>query len=147
VEQAAMAAVMAAERALGYAPQDVSAQNLGYDIESADPDDPAASLRLIEVKGRIQGARTVTVTRNEILVARNKPQDWILALVQVPPVEDFPDDVHAVRERSVAYGAPDDCEVRYLREPFHQDPDFDAVSVNYDLASFWQRGQAPETAS
>ena len=40
-------------------------------------------LRFIEVKGRVAGAETVTVTRNEILTALNKPDDFILAVVEV----------------------------------------------------------------
>jgi hypothetical protein len=35
------------------------------------------------VKGRVAGALTVTVTRNEILTALNKPDDFILAIGQV----------------------------------------------------------------
>jgi len=37
VERLAMEAVLAAERALGFDPRDVSAQNRGYDIDSAAP--------------------------------------------------------------------------------------------------------------
>jgi Domain of unknown function (DUF3883) len=32
-------------------------------------------------KGRIEGSETVTVTRNEILYALNKPNNFVLALV------------------------------------------------------------------
>jgi len=52
----------------------------------AGEDDP---LRFIEVKGRITGADTVTITRNEILTALNRPEQWILALVEVPREEDM----------------------------------------------------------
>ena len=75
-----MAAVMEAERQLGYKPIDVSQHKLGYDIESRVGD--TGRLRFIEVKGRIEGADTVTVTKNEILTALNKPEDYILALVE-----------------------------------------------------------------
>jgi Domain of unknown function (DUF3883) len=34
------------------------------------------------VKGRISGAETVTVTKNEILYSLNKPDDYILAIVE-----------------------------------------------------------------
>ena len=44
-----MEAVMAAERALGNEPADVSAQKIGYDIASHDP--KAGHLRFIEVRG------------------------------------------------------------------------------------------------
>lgn len=71
---------MQRERGLGNYPEDVSARNVGYDIESRIPDAPPGMLRLIEVKGRVIGSPTVTVTRNEILTARNSPDHWILAL-------------------------------------------------------------------
>jgi SNF2 family DNA or RNA helicase len=87
VEQMAMAAVMATEKALGYEPRDVSAEKCGYDIESRST--WTGRLRFIEVKGRVEGADTVTVTKNEILAAFNKPQDFLLALVSVPRSEEF----------------------------------------------------------
>ena len=65
VEDAAMQAVMDRERSLGYQPIDVCKQNLGWDIESAIPG--SGMLRFIEVKGRIEGASTVTISKNEIL--------------------------------------------------------------------------------
>jgi hypothetical protein len=61
VEMMAMQSVMDAERKLGYEPRDVSAQKVGYDIESSVPG--TGKLRFIEVKGRIMGASTVTVTK------------------------------------------------------------------------------------
>ncbi len=90
IELAAMAAVMQAERELGHEPKDVSRDNVGYDIESGEcvtenTGDSPRRLRFIEVKGRLRGADTVTLTRNEILTAFNKPDDWLLALVEVPP--------------------------------------------------------------
>jgi superfamily II DNA or RNA helicase len=143
VEEAAMAAVMAAERGLGHVPRDVHTENAGYDIESlvhgpASDDD---RLRMIEVKGRIRGATTVTVTRNEILTALNKPEDWLLALVEVPPTEDFVESL-AVSEETETYGAPLGCVVRYLRQPFTREPDFGATSVNYNWRELWLRGHS-----
>lgn len=85
IERIAMDAVMAHERAIGNEPLDVSARNVGYDIESRVPGGPLGSLRLIEVKGRTADATTVTVTRNEILTALNAPETWFLALVSVDP--------------------------------------------------------------
>jgi len=35
-----------------------------------------------EVKGRVSGAPTITVTRNEILYSLSKPEDFILAIVE-----------------------------------------------------------------
>src|SRR5690606_30091548 len=119
VERLAMEAVMEAERALGYEPRDVSRERCGYDIESRIPAQPGR-LRFIEVKGRAAGARTVTGTKHEILTALNKPDDYILALVQV----------QEGRVRGV----------RYVRRPFRREPDFGAASVNYDFDELWGRG-------
>jgi hypothetical protein len=105
-----MQAVMAAERRLGNVPRDVSDQNLGYDIESAIPG--TGLLRFIEVKGRVRGAKTVTVTKNEILTGLNKPDDFILAIGLIDG---------------------DSVEVRHVRKPFLREPDFGATSVNYNL--------------
>ena len=117
----ARAAVMAAERALGFHPTDREFERLGYDIESRDP--ATGKLRFIEVKGRAADADTITVTRNEVLTALNKPDDFILAIVR------FGDD-----------GAE---ELRYVRTPFAREPDFGAVSVTYRLEDLWGRGEAP----
>ncbi|MBP7961432.1 MAG: DUF3883 domain-containing protein [Caldilineaceae bacterium] len=142
VEEAGMMAVMAAERGLGYNPVDVSAQKVGYDVESSDPAHPDARLRFIEVKGRILGADTVTVSRNEIVSSFNQPEQWVLALVKVPPSPELAEDVY-VREARVGYGPPPGCQVRYVRRPFTTQPDFNAVSVNYDLDGLWQKGSEP----
>ncbi len=122
VELIAMKAVMAVERELGFVPRDVSASKCGYDIESRDPTGEAR-LRFIEVKGRVRGADTVTVTKNEILSALNKPEQYILAIVEV--------DGETAR-------AP-----IYIRKPFVREPDFGVTSVNYKLAELLDKGEAP----
>ena len=114
-------AVMEIERALGFKPVDRECDRLGYDIESHVPD--TGKLRFIEVKGRVTGARTLTVTRNEILYSLNRPDDYILAIVEL--LED---------------GGQ---RVRYLRRPFHREPDFGVTSVNYDFADLLARSQEP----
>lgn len=81
IEIAAMNAVMEAERALGNEPIDVSVEKLGYDIRSYDPQ--TEHLRFIEVKGRIEGADTVMITRQEIITSLHEPEKYILALVEV----------------------------------------------------------------
>jgi len=82
VEKLAMEAVMAAERALGREPRDVSAERgIGHDIESRDP--ATGHLYFIEVKGRVEGADSVSLTKNEILCARNQPERFRLAIVVV----------------------------------------------------------------
>jgi hypothetical protein len=127
VEKLAMATAIEAEQKLGYQPHDVSAEKCGYDIESRIPG--SSKLRFIEVKGRIEGADTVTATKNEILTALNKPEDYILALVQVPKTE------HQMGDN--------DCEIRYLRNPFSKEPDFGVTSVNYNWKELWQRSTDP----
>ncbi|MGO5113800.1 helicase-related protein [Candidatus Avoscillospira sp. LCP25S3_F1] len=115
VELIAMNAVMEIERKLGYLPRDVSAGKVGYDIESSIPEERRTGtnvLRFIEVKGRTKGATTVTVSKNEILTGLNKPEEFILAVVEVDGT-----DTHTV----------------YLKNPFRNAPDFTATSVNYDL--------------
>jgi hypothetical protein len=121
VERAAMDAVIAAERALGREPRDVSDAKCGYDIESRDPG--SGALLFIEVKGRRADADSVIVTKNEIMTALNKPDAFILAIVRV---ED-------------GYGH----EPRYVREPFQREPDFAATSVTYRLAELLARAEAP----
>lgn len=117
----ARAAVMEVERALGFEPTDRENDKLGYDIESRIPG--TGRLRFIEVKGRVAGAQTVTVTKNEILYSLNKPDDFILAVVA------FHDDGS---ER-----------VHYVRRPFQREPDFGAASVNYDLTEMLSRAEPP----
>jgi hypothetical protein len=81
VELLAMNAVFEAEKALGRMPKDVSAERgRGYDIESIDAD---SNLFFIEVKGRADGADTVTLTINEVNTGRNAPHRFRLALVSV----------------------------------------------------------------
>jgi len=113
--------VMEIERGLGFVPTDREFEKLGYDIESAIPG--TGRLRFIEVKGRVAGADTVTVTKNEILYSLNKPDDFILAMV--------------------SFGADGSHEVRYLRRPFGQEPDFGVTSVNYEFSELLRRAEAP----
>lgn len=121
VEKIAMDAIMELERQLGYEPRDVSAEKCGYDIESRIPD--KGCLRFIEVKGRVTGAKTVTITKNEILTAFNKPDDFILAIVEVDGDMSVP---------------------RYIRRPFKREPDFGVTSVNYDLGELLAKAEEPE---
>ena len=81
IERKAMDAVMAAERELGNLPEDVSARKVGYDVASYDPD--ADRMRFIEVKGRVDGADTVMITRQELITSLHEPEKFILALVLV----------------------------------------------------------------
>ncbi len=62
VEQIAMAFAMDFERGDGWKPEDVSADNLGYDVRSTGPD---LLKRYIEVKGR-SGTGGVMLSENEM---------------------------------------------------------------------------------
>jgi hypothetical protein len=112
---------MEIERNLGFEPVDHETEKLGYDIESRVPG--TGKLRFIEVKGRVSGAATVTVTKNEILYSLNKPEDFILAIVEF-----MPDNTH---------------KVHYVREPFQREPDFGVTSVNYNFAELLEKAEVP----
>ena len=113
--------IMEIERRLGFDPTDREFDKLGYDIESRVPG--TGKLRFLEVKGRVTGADTITVTKNEILYSLNKPDDFILAIVE------FLDG--------------DSHRVHYLRQPFQREPDFGVTSVNYDFAELLARAEVP----
>jgi superfamily II DNA or RNA helicase len=117
----ARAIVMEIERTLGFDPKDREFEKLGYDIESRVPG--TGKLRFIEVKGRVTGAATITVTKNEILYSLNKPEDFVLAVVEF-----HPDGSHRVH---------------YVRRPFQREPDFGVTSVNYDFSGLLARAGEP----
>ena len=113
--------VIEIERRLGYDPTDREFDKLGYDIESRVPG--TGKLRFIEVKGRVSGADTITVTKNEILYSLNKPDDFILAIVE--------------------FLEGNSHRVHYLRQPFQREPDFGVTSVNYEMAELIKRAETP----
>jgi superfamily II DNA or RNA helicase len=122
IELAAMDAVMAAEKALGNEPEDVSAQKVGYDILSFSP--KSKSQRFIEVKGRVEGADTVTVTRNEIITSLNKPKDYILAIVEV--------------------GESGANDPRYVWQPFQVEPEFGVTAQQFKLKHLIEKSETPK---
>lgn len=122
IELAAMDAVIAAEKTLGNTPTDVSAQKVGYDIASFDP--KTNHLRFIEVKGRIYGADTVMITRQEVITSLHEPDKFILALVQV--------------ENGLA------LDPRYVRKPFTQEPEFGVTALQVKLKDLLDRSEVPE---
>jgi superfamily II DNA or RNA helicase len=113
--------VMEVERRMGFDPVDRELDKLGYDIESRLPG--TGRLRFIEVKGRISGAPSITVTKNEILYSLNKPDDFILAIVE--------------------FAGQDAHKVHYLRKPFQKEPDFGVTSVNYAMDELLARATEP----
>src|SRR3990172_7123206 len=117
----ARAIVLEVERQLGFEPTDREYEKLGYDIESREA--RTGRLRFLEVKGRVSGAATITVTKNEILYSLNKPDDFILAIVE--------------------FTSADGHRVHYLRQPFQREPDFGVTSVNYDFGELLARAEPP----
>jgi superfamily II DNA or RNA helicase len=120
VEKHAMDAVMAAERALGHEPHDVSMEKHGWDILSRTGN---GEVRFIEVKGRVKGAPTITVTKNEILASLNQPERYILAIVMID--------------------GNDTDGPWYLRTPFDQEPGFGVTSINYNIQTLLDLAEAP----
>jgi hypothetical protein len=68
----------------------------------------------------------VTVTKNEIITALNKPDSYILALVEVSESTQL--SLH-------------NCTLRYVQRPFQQKPDFAVTSVNYNWQELWVQGK------
>jgi hypothetical protein len=124
IEKLAMDAVRRIEESRGCRVIDVSAQKCGWDITSypqaVDGKQPEA--RHIEVKGRVKGAGTVTITRNEMLYALNQSDKFLLAIVLV---------------------AEDDAVEGpfYLRNPFDTEPGWGVSSVNYELKALLDRAE------
>jgi superfamily II DNA or RNA helicase len=114
-------AIIEIERSLGFEPSDREHEKLGYDIESRVPN--TGKLRFIEVKGRVTSADTITVTKNEILYSLNKPDDFILAIVE--------------------FLGENSHQIHYVRRPFQREPDFGVTSVNYDMSELLARAEPP----
>ena len=112
IERLAMQAVIDDLQAKGHRVVDVSAHKCGWDLSSYPPN--STDPKHIEVKGRVKGADTITVTRNEILCALNQGDKFVLAIVFVNP---------------------DDSTERpyYIPNPFQREPDWGAASVTYDV--------------
>jgi SNF2 family DNA or RNA helicase len=117
----ARAIIMDIERKLGFEPVDREHEKLGYDVESRVPG--TGKLRFLEVKGRVSGADTITVTKNEILYSLNKPDNFVLAIVEF-----LGDGAHRAH---------------YVRRPFQREPDFGVTSVNYDFSDLLARAEPP----
>ena len=126
IERIAMDAVRRTEEARGCRVVDVSALKCGWDLTSHPPavDGKQPEARHIEVKGRVQGAGTVTITRNEMLYACNQADKFVLAIVLVGE-DNATDGPH------------------YIRNPFDTEPGWGVASVNYDLGDLLQLADGP----
>jgi superfamily II DNA or RNA helicase len=125
IEQLAMKAVRLAEEARGCQVVDVSAEKCGWDLTSYPPSVDGKQLepRHIEVKGRVKGAGTVCVTRNEMLHAFNQGDKFVLAIVLVGDGD--------------AVEGP-----HYIRSPFDREPGWGVASINYNLSDLLGRAEA-----
>ena len=124
VERRAVEAVLAAERELGRSPREMPRNNPGYDIQSFDAD---GRIHYIEVKGRIAGSDTFTITTNEVTFAQTQGNRHRLALVSVSPDG---------QERD---------ELRYVLEAFtHIEPSATTRSYNEEWRRYWDRGSPPQ---
>ncbi|HWY62878.1 MAG TPA: helicase-related protein [Rhizomicrobium sp.] len=122
IEKLAMDAVRRIEEARGCRVVDVSAQKCGWDITSYPPaiNGKQPDARHIEVKGRVKGAGTVTITRNEMLYALNQADKFRLAIVMV--------------------GEDDAVEGPfYLRNPFEAEPGWGVSSTNFEIKALLER--------
>ncbi len=125
IELLAMKAVRRAEEARGCQVVDVSSEKCGWDLTSYPPavDGKQPEPRHIEVKGRVKGAGTVCVTRNEMLYACNQGDKFVLAVVLV--------------------GECDTTEgPHYIRNPFDREPGWGVASINYNLGDLLARAEA-----
>ena len=119
IEVAAIDAVMAVERDLGNEPKSVEALKIGYDIQSYDPN--TGHMRFIEVKGRVDTADTIMITRQEVITSLHEPEKFILAIVQV------------------ADGQP--IEPRYVRGSLDtREPPFDQNAIQFNMKRLLESG-------
>lgn len=124
IEQAAMKAVREAEEARGCCVIDVSADKCGWDLTSYPPasNGKLPEPRHIEVKGRVKGAATVTITRNEMMYAFNQGDKFRLAIVLV--------------------GESDSVEgPHYIQNPFDREPGWGVASINFELKTLLARAE------
>ena len=124
IEERAMRAVLAEEARLGRQAEAMSHSNPGFDIRSIDA---SGHLLLIEVKGRIEGSTSVSVTTNEILTGLNAADHYPLALVSVHQ--------------------DDTCEVRYLYDPFagkSRELHFAESATTFEWDKLWDIAEAPK---
>ncbi len=116
--------VLAAERALGRRPEEMPHNNPGFDVRTTTADGRTI---FIEVKGRVMGADTFFVTRNEVTTGRNAGKEHRLALVAVSPE------------------GPEHDQLRYIVDAFrHWNFGlFAATGIEAKWRDVWEAGGAP----
>ncbi|WP_268968369.1 DUF3883 domain-containing protein [Tomitella gaofuii] len=123
-DRRAIAMVLAAERALGRRPEEMPHNNPGFDVRTTTADGRTI---FIEVKGRVMGADTFFVTRNEVTTGRNAGKEHRLALVAVSPE------------------GPEHDQLRYIVDAFrHWNFGlFAATGIEAKWRDVWEAGGAP----
>ena len=104
---------------------DVSAAKCGWDLTSYPPavDGRQPDPKHIEVKGRVKGASTITITRNEMLYAFNQGDKFVLA-VAIVGEDDAIDGPH------------------YIPSPFDREPGWGVASINFSLGDLLAKAEA-----
>ncbi len=124
-DRVAVAAVMAAEVALGRIPEEQVHNNPGYDILSIDPESDVSYF--IEVKGHRPATDEIKVRARQIRMAKMNPERFRLAVVSVP------DDAKNQPSR-----------VRYLVRPFDDyEPHFAQTYVPLNVEALLQQAVDP----
>jgi SNF2 family DNA or RNA helicase len=123
VERRAIDLVLQMERSLGREPFEMPQNNRGFDIRSLDH---SGQLIYLEVKGRISGSETFTVTASEVAFAQTQGDSHRLALVDVSPDGKHQDQVRYLTKA---------FDVLHLSER--------TASINEKWLDYWQLGREP----
>ncbi|AKK06862.1 helicase family protein [Corynebacterium mustelae] len=124
VERRAVTAVLNAERKLGRNPEEMQHNNPGFDIRSTTA---TQSNLYIEVKGRIAGSDSFTITANEVAFAQTQGDHHILALVKVHP------------------DGPQYDQVRYITHAFdHIESAITTHAYTEKWDAYWDKGTPPQ---
>jgi hypothetical protein len=125
-----MDAVRRVEEARGCRVVDVSSAQCGGDLTSYPlaVNGKQPTPRHIEVKGRVKGASTVTITNNEIRYAFNQGDKFVVAVVLV--------DGEAPVDGNPGVDGP-----YYIRNPFDREPGWGVASINYRISDLLQKAE------
>jgi len=108
IEQVGMAVASEYERSQGRMPEDVAAENLGFDIRSTDPE--TGRKRYIEVKARA-AVGPVALTQNEWFKAGRFGADYYLYVVLNAATQP---ELHVIQDPAATLQPEERMEVRYL---------------------------------
>ena len=127
IETLAMNAVIETEKRFGHDVTDVSKENCGWDVTARKPfheGEPIPEARHLEVKGKVKGAESLFVTKNEIITGLNQGDKYILAIVLV--------------DGDKTEGP------YYIPRPFLREPEIGTVRLELDMKVLLGRAVAPE---